>query len=231
MTDAIEIQCKRCGVCCEKGGPSLHLADQLLVEDGRIPACCLFTIRQGEMVRDNVKGILAPLSQEIIKIKGRADRWSCLFHDKANRGCGIYDHRPLECRALNCRDTRRIEAVYQTARLTRQDLLSGMEGLWQLIQDHEQRCSYPGLRVRVGEGSQAGRLKQEKAILEILRFDAQIRELAVEKGGVNADILDFLFGRPMTGIINMFDIELVKKNGTYGVAPAPTFFRNQNQST
>lgn len=194
------------------------------MDDGRIPARCLFTIRQGELVRDNVKGLLVPLSQEIIKIKGCADRWTCLFHDKTNQGCGIYDYRPLECRALNCRDTRRIEAVYQTARLTRQDLLSGMDGLWQLIQDHEQRCSYMGLREHVGEGSQEGRLKQEKAILEILRFDAQIRELAVEKAGVKADLLDFLFGRPLTDTINMFDIELVKKNGAYGLAPVPAFF-------
>jgi Fe-S-cluster containining protein len=218
-------QCQRCGTCCEKGGPSLHREDQPLVDDGCIPARCLFTIRRGELVRDNVKGTLAPLSAEIIKIKGHAGKWTCLFYDQATRRCGIYDHRPLECRALNCRDTHRIEAVYETARLTRQDLLSGINGLWELIQDHEQRCSYAGLYARVGEGTCQGRLKQEKAILEILRFDTHLRQLAVEKGGLDSRMLDFIFGRPLADTIEMVDIQLVKKNGTYRLALSPAFSR------
>ncbi len=179
-----------------------------MIDDGRIPARCLYTIRRGERVRDNVKGALVPLSEEIIKIKGCADRWTCLFYDPATRGCGIYDDRPLECRVLNCRDTRRIEAVYDTTRLTRQDLLSGINGIWELIEDHEQRCSYEGLHARVGEGTREGRLKQEKAILEILRFDAHVRQLAVEKGGIDSRMLDFLFGRPLADTIKMFDIKI-----------------------
>ena len=201
-------QCKRCGTCCEKGGPSLHQEDRQMIDDGRIPARCLFTIRRGERVRDNVKGALVPLSEEIIKIKGCTDRWTCLFYEQATRGCGIYDHRPLECRALNCRDTRRIEAVYETTRLTRQDLLSGVNGLWDLIDDHEQRCGYEELYSRVGEGTHEGRLKQEKSILEILRFDAHVRQLAVEKGGIDSRMLDFLFGRPLADTIKMFDINI-----------------------
>lgn len=220
--------CRRCGTCCKKGGPSLHTEDQPLVDDGRIPARCLFTIRKGELVRDNVKGVLVPLAQEIIKIKGRADRWTCLFYDRETRRCGIYDHRPLECRTLNCRDTRQIEAVYQTARLTREDLLSGIGGLWELIQDHENRCSYKGLRARVEEGSYTGRLRQEKAILEILRFDAQVRELAVEEGGLDAGMLDFIFGRPLADTIIMFDIGLMKKDGVYGLVPASSRIQNEH---
>jgi Fe-S-cluster containining protein len=208
MRDRNINQCKRCGTCCEKGGPSLHQEDRQMIDDGRIPARCLFTIRRGERVRDNVKGALVPLSEEVIKIKGCAGGWTCLFYDPATRGCGIYDHRPLECRALNCRDTRRIEAVYETTRLTRQDLLSGVNGLWELIEDHEQRCSYEGLHARVGEGTHEGRLKQEKAIQEILRFDAHVRQLAVEKGGIDSRMLDFLFGRPLADTIKMFDINI-----------------------
>ena len=109
---------------------------------------------------------------------------------------------------LNCRDTRRIEAVYETTRLTRQDLLSGVNGLWELIEDHEQRCSYEGLHARVGEGTREGRLKQERAIQEILRFDAHVRQLAVEKGGIDSRMLDFLFGRPLADTIKMFDINI-----------------------
>jgi Fe-S-cluster containining protein len=204
--------CKRCGTCCEKGGPSLHWEDRPMIDDGRIPARCLFTIRRGERVHDNVKGTLVSLSEEIIKIKGCADRWTCLFYGQATRACGIYDHRPLECRTLSCWDTRRIEAVYENSRLARQDLLSGVSGLWELIEDHEERCSYEGLHARVKAGTHEGRLKQEKEILEILRFDAHVRRLTVEKGGIDSRMLDFIFGRPLADTIKMFDIKLTDSN-------------------
>ena len=70
MKDNTSNLCQRCGVCCEKGGPSLHIKDRRLVDSGRIPARCLFTIRQGELARDNVKGTLEPMAAELIKIKG-----------------------------------------------------------------------------------------------------------------------------------------------------------------
>ena len=225
--EATSNPCLRCGTCCEKGGPSLHLADRSLVDDGQIPARCLITLRRGELVRDNVKGTLAPLSEEIIKIKGLAGRWTCRFYDQASRGCRIYDHRPLECRALNCQDTRRIEEIYQATRLTRKDLLSDMNGLWELIEDHEQRCSYAGLRARVEAGTHEGRLIQEEAILEILRLDVHVRQLAVEKGQLDSRMLDFIFGRPLADTIQQFAIGLVKSKGQFALALDPAFSRKQ----
>lgn len=210
--------CRRCGTCCEKGGPSLHRDDRSLVDDGHIPAHCLFTIRRGELVRDNIKGTLTALSEEIIKIKGISDRWSCVLYDRATCGCGIYDHRPMECRALNCRDTRRIERIYQTARLTRKDLLSDIQGLWELVQDHEQRCSYASLQALVEKRTHGDGMKHEEAILETLRFDAHIRELTVKRAGMAARMLDFIFGRPLAATIKMFDLRLVKNGETYGLA-------------
>lgn len=223
MKTDVDNSCRRCGTCCEKGGPSLHLEDRPLVDAGRIPARCLFTIRRGELARDNVRGTLAPLSEELIKIRGRAGRWTCLFYDNKNRGCSIYDHRPLECRALNCRDTRRIERVYETARLTRRELLSGIDGLWELIEDHEQRCSYAALKLLVDQGAKDGRLTQEKAILKIIRYDIHLRRLTTQKGGVDPEMMDFLFGRPLTDTIGMFHIELVKQGGAHGLVPGPLF--------
>ncbi len=219
--------CQRCGQCCEKGGPSLHREDRSLVDEGWIPARCLFTIRRGELARDNVKGTLAPLAEEIIKIKGQAGKWTCRYYNAGLPGCGIYAHRPIECRVLNCRDTRRIEAVYASDRLTRQDLLSGIGGLWELVEDHERRCSYQRLKALVGGGTEGRRIKQEKAILEILGYDAHVRQLAVEKGGLDPRMLDFIFGRCLADTVKMFDIRLVKQKGGYGLALAPGFSRNQ----
>jgi len=213
------MNCKRCGTCCEKGGPGLHQEDRILVDGGRIPARCLFTLRRGELARDNVKGTLAPLTREIIKIKGQAGRWACLFYDQETRECAIYEHRPLECRVLNCRDTRRIQNVYETDRLTRRDLLSTVRGLWELIQDHEAHCSYAKLHALVGEGTNGGRIIQDKTILEILRFDAHVRQLTMQKGGMDGQMLDFIFGRPLADTIKMFDVVLIKDGGTYRLVP------------
>jgi Fe-S-cluster containining protein len=210
-------KCRRCGTCCEKGGPCLHHEDRLQVDSGQIPGACLVTFRRGELAWDNVRGELAPLSQEIVKIKGQAGRWSCTFYEIATRGCGIYAYRPLECRVLNCRDTRRIEAVYATGRLTRQDLLSGIQGLWELVQDHERRCSYECLDAWVREGARQGRPKKESALLETLRFDAHVRQLVVEKGGLDARMLDFVFGRPLADTVKMFNLRLVQPDGKYGL--------------
>lgn len=219
MTNDSANQCQRCGTCCEKGGPGLHQEDRDLVERGRIPLRCLFTLRRGELARDNVKGSLVPLPEEIIKIKGHAGSWACLFYDADNRGCGIYSHRPLECRVLNCRDTRRIEQVYDTARLTRRDLLSGVDGLWDLVEDHERRCSYDGLTSLVAEGRCEGRLNREDALLEIIRYDAHVRQLTTEKGRMDEHMLDFIFGRPLVETIRMYDLELKKQDGDYRLVP------------
>jgi Fe-S-cluster containining protein len=161
----VKAQCQRCGTCCKKGGPGLHKEDLVLVESGRIPGRALFTIRTGELVRDNVKGILSPLEEEMIKIKGTSGRWTCIFYDESSKGCGIYEDRPLECRALNCRDTSEIEKVYSRSRLTRKDLLSKVAGLWDLIEEHEERCSYAKIKLLVDEGGANGLLKRKAIFL------------------------------------------------------------------
>ena len=222
MNDRESNACRRCGVCCEKGGPGLHRADRALVEAGHLPGRYLFTLRRGELARDNVADALAPLQAEIIKIKGRRPAWTCRFYDAARRGCEIYTHRPLECRVLDCRDTRRIEAVYDVDRLTRRDLLSGIPGLWDLIEDHERRCAYAELTRLAGEGERDGCLRQSEAILEILGFDAHVRRLAVEKGKLDADMLEFIFGRRLTETIGMYGIRPVRRNGACVLAFGPT---------
>jgi hypothetical protein len=118
---------------------------------------------------------------------------------------------------LNCRDTRQIEKVYASDRLTREDVLGSIRGLWELIDDHEQRCSYAGIKAWVDEGICGQRLKREDAILEALRFDAHIRLLTVERAGMKARMLDFIYGRPLADTIKMFGTRLVKRNGVYGL--------------
>jgi len=144
-------ECKRCGTCCKKGGPCFHIEDKKLIEKGVIPIKYLYTIREGELAYDNIKGCLVPVTSDLIKIKGQNDSWECVFFNENENSCKIYDKRPVECRVLKCWDTREIELIYSENRLTRKDLVYKVEGLWDLIEEHQSRCSYDKIKHFVKE--------------------------------------------------------------------------------
>lgn len=200
--------CIRCGTCCEKGGPAFHQADRLLIESGTIPAKHLFTIRQGELAYDNVRGCLVPVASDIIKIKGKPDTWTCVYFEEAEKACAIYDDRPLECRALKCWDTRELEKIYAGRRLTRQDLVSKIEGLWDLIKEHQIRCNYEKIQNLIRELKTGSSTQTRRKLGEIIRYDTEIRRLVVADGGVDPEMLDFLFGRPLSATLQNLGIEV-----------------------
>ena len=209
-------ECRRCGTCCEKGGPALHEEDRELVESGQIPLADLYTIRKGELARDNVHGTLQPLAAEIIKIKslqGGTRPTTCRYYDDPDNACRIYSHRPLECRALQCWDTREIERIYSVGRLRRKDLIGKVEGLWDLIADHDKRCDYETIgRLTLQLKSDGSRADAEK-ILEIIQYDTELRRLVVDRGSQDPEMLDFLFGRPLKRTVGQFGIRLEREKG------------------
>ncbi len=188
----------------------MHLEDKELVDSGKIPLKDLLTFRQGEPVFDNVTNNIAPAVTDIIKIKGMHERTAiCAFYDYASKGCFIYTHRPVECKALQCWDTREIESVYATRRLTRRHLLSGINGLWELVEDHQQRCDYAYIaeladRIRQQRRDEAA----EKELLELVRFDQHLRDVTLERGNMDPEMLEFLFGRPLSFTIELFQLRM-----------------------
>jgi Fe-S-cluster containining protein len=201
-------ECTRCGTCCEKGGPCFHEEDRMLIEKGTIPAKYLYTLRKGELARDNVKDCLKPVESDIIKIKGKKGSWTCLFFDEVRRACTIYDDRPLECRALKCWDTRRLEQIYANTRLTRNDLLSNVKGLWDLIKDHQVRCDYKKLEPLIKDLAGSKKNHARRKLLEIIHYDAEIRNLVVARGGMDTEMLDFLFGRPLNRTLENYGVQI-----------------------
>mgnify|MGYP005844073831 CR=1 FL=1 len=191
-----QTQCRRCGTCCRKGGPALHRADRSLVEGGAIPLKHLYTLRKGELAWENVRGGVVPLAAEIIKIKEADGKTACRFFDDAEKGCAIYGNRPLECRALKCWNTREIERIYRRDRLSRQDLLKTVPGLWDLVTSHETECSPE--RVRVLNDRDAG---DRRALARITAYDREMRRLVTERSGLDPELLDFLLGRPLSRVI------------------------------
>ena len=202
--------CVRCGTCCKKGGPTLHVEDKKQIETGEIPVKFLFTIRKHEPAFDNIQNLIAPAKTDLVKIKSKKGRFECVFYDPPNSECRIYKKRPVECRELKCWDTRKISFLYDKNRINRKTLLSGTNDLWNLIQDHQQRCSYKKIaeladQVKCNKGDRKGALEQ---LNEMIRYDYNLRHLIIEKNLRVSEMLDFLFGRPLSETMQLFGLKI-----------------------
>jgi Fe-S-cluster containining protein len=219
MTEAADTSaCRRCGTCCRKGGPALHRADRGIIETGAIQLKQLFTIRQGEPAWDNVAGGVLPAPGDIIKVKSLPGRRTCAFYGERAAACKIYARRPVECRALDCNDTREIEAIYRKDRLTRKDLLQSVPGLWELVEDHQQRCSWERVLPLAAEVRRSGQRETVEELLYLVRYDLHLRDLVVENGGTDADLLDFLFGTPLISVLKGLGVRIRQSAGRLVVA-------------
>ncbi len=214
-----QTHCRRCGTCCRKGGPGLHLEDRKLVDSGKIPLKDLITFRQGEPVYDNVTDSIAPAVTDIIKIKSSdGSNSDCVCYDKDRNGCSIYDDRPSECAALQCWDTSEIEGMYNIRRLTRRHLLANVKGLWDLVTHHQERCDYghvAELADRIRQHREAE--EAEKVLLEMIRFDQHLREVTLERVKMDPCMLYFLFGRPLSFTIKLFKLKITKNEAGYRI--------------
>ena len=212
MTPSTAItHCRRCGTCCRQGGPALHLEDRELVASGKIPLQDLFTIRRGEPAYDNVAGTIAPAVTDIIKLKGASPGSDvCCFYESGGKGCGIYDDRPAECRVLECWDTRRIEELYRCRRLERRHLLAKAAGIREIVQEHQQHCDYGEVADLADRLKQTSSKEPHNKLLELIRYDESLRQVTLERAGLNPELLPFLFGRPLSFTIRMFKLKLSK---------------------
>ncbi len=217
----LQKKCLRCGICCKKGGPSFHVDDKFLIENGKIPAKYLYTIRKGERVFDNIKGVFIKTTRDIIKIKGGNGTWACCFYNPKIKGCKIYDIRPEECRILKCWDTREIEKFYDQNRLVRKDLLKNAHGLWDIISDHQKKCDYMIIEDLTASLSGSEKEKSFKRLREIIQYDMEIRCLVKEQLKTGDDITEFLFGRPLVETIDTFGIRIKKKQGKFIIGLEP----------
>jgi len=197
MKNPDRTHCIQCGTCCGKGGPALHKQDAHLIKSGKILCKSLVTIREGEPAFDNVRNQVVLSVSDIIKIKSKNNSRSCIFLDEEKAACGIYDNRPIECKALQCWDTTAIEKLYDRNRITRKDLLFETKDIWDLIIDHQNRCSYDRIRQLLDNGKERDKSETEEELRFLVRYDAHLRSLLSEKGGMDPDMMDFFFGQTL----------------------------------
>ncbi|MBU1170433.1 MAG: YkgJ family cysteine cluster protein [Proteobacteria bacterium] len=206
--------CDRCSSCCVGGGPILRFADAHLIRTGKIPSANLYTIRKGEFLFDRDKMAMVPVTTDLIKINVTKKTMECIYLKDRNQ-CEIYTTRPTECRAFKCWDTTEIEMKYSEDPLQREDLLGDVDGLWDLISDHQGRCSYAKMKELTEKlsGDTDGTVLVE--INEMIAYDNSLRETLVEKAKVDKAMLPFLLGRPFMETIAMFNMKIEEKNGCY----------------
>lgn len=204
-------ECIRCGECCKRGGPALHEADFQRVSSGDIPLSALYTIRPGERAYDNIGGGLCQVDQDIVKIKSRGDSPACLFYDDSEKACLIYEKRPLECRLQACWDNSALEKAYASRRLSRRMILQNADWLMEMIDAYEEKCHFRIIHDLV-DRREAGVEGAADALTEVVNYDAYFRDIAVNKGRVPREILDFLFGRPLADVLKQqFGVKVVRR--------------------
>jgi Fe-S-cluster containining protein len=202
-------ECKQCGTCCRKGGPALHSQDlQLLNSENGIDLTDIVTLRKGEMAYDQPEGAVVPLKSEILKIKGTGNEWVCKFLAPSTQACRIYKNRPLECQVLFCGDPEPLLKIYDKERITRKDVLPEGHPVFEIIEEHDQKCSphkLAELAKNILENWEDS-AELQVDLLEMLVYDKSIRDLLVEKSGLPADSMDFFFGRSLNRVVSGFGI-------------------------
>jgi hypothetical protein len=170
----------------------------------------LFTIRRGEPAWDQIQGKVIQADSDIIKIKGKSGFRNCLYFDETRKACLIYEHRPLECRVLSCRDTLPIERTYRLNRLSRKELLQSKTGIWELIESHSIEVDYDDVLRLIQDKTIESDKKLQQALSGIIEYDTAIRELVEKKLHPGVNLSDFLFGRPLKDTLTGFGLKLLE---------------------
>ena len=210
--------CIKCGECCSKGSPTLTLDDVSLLRKGKIGPNDVFTIRTGEVVSDNRVESTLKNQQERIKIRETADDKTCIFYQKWNRECSIYDDRPAQCMLQECWDPKP-EAFSDLSPLTRYDLLQDTGDIWQIIQRHDERCSHEDFSREISRlGATKGQTVEK--MLDLLSFDHHVREFVTQELGIDGQALELLFGRPLSDSLHYYGLEIEEQSdGTFILRP------------
>jgi Fe-S-cluster containining protein len=211
--------CVRCGTCCTKGSPTLLKEDLELLRDTTLKPEHLMTVRKGEKAYSSRTDKLASTATELIKIREKPDSRTCLFFDPWAKQCAIYDSRPTQCRKQECWNPDAAQDSDAEIPLAREELLQATGSLWDVIQQHEERCSHADLnramaRLEATEGATIDDL------LELLRFDHHVRWFMTEKLNLDPAAMDFFFGRSLTEIIRSYGLKVEQQgDGSFLVTP------------
>ncbi|MBF0469297.1 MAG: YkgJ family cysteine cluster protein [Desulfamplus sp.] len=195
-------ECKRCGTCCENGGPALHGQDLPLIEKGLLSIEYLITIRKGELAHDPVTDTIKPVKNEFLKIKGTKGSWACAFYDKNKKGCARYDNRPISCGVLKCWDTKESLGLAGKDLVSRLDIVKENSPMRERMITHELLCPLPDMNAILRTVSRPSR-KTVKKLELISNKDITYRMKAVDEFNLSVEQELFYFGRPVFELLSV----------------------------
>ena len=193
--------CLKCGTCCRKDGAVLHLEDLELIRKKILTPENMILLRRGEPAMDNILGRPVLLENELIKIRGKSPgSWTCILHDSKTNLCLIHDNRPLQCRTLECWNTKEITELYNQNTLSRKDMFASGSALEEITLMHEEYCPVDSitelLSIEIRSPGKAG-----QKISRMISFDRRFRKSFQEKTGSDEKCLDYYFGRSIHELI------------------------------
>jgi Fe-S-cluster containining protein len=195
--------CLRCGECCQKGSPTLYIDDLGILRRGIIKRTELITLRCREIGFSNVTSDLVLLTEERVKVEEKPGSRHCLFFNPDDRGCRIYDDRPLQCRVMECWNPDKYQSLESHRFLSRKELLSPDDPLIPLIEAHEKRCALSQLQEALSRINRGDISAQEDA-LDIIFYDQHLRRVLEDQKGIGPENQVFLFGRPLSDLVATF---------------------------
>lgn len=207
-----QTECRRCGTCCGKGGPALHLEDAGLIRNGSLPVKRLITIRKGELVLKPHEDEPQTAACELVKICGTGSEWQCFFFDEEQKGCLIYEDRPVACRLLQCWDTEAVEDLVEKDTLSRLDLVGEKEPIRKMIETQEQLCPCPDL-ASLRRAIAAGETIDLQTLQRMVNEDIRIRTEAVQKLKISLAEELFYFGRPLFQLLQQIGVKVKEEDG------------------
>jgi Fe-S-cluster containining protein len=205
LTSHAMTDCIRCGTCCRNGGPVLHREDMDTLRNHHAEYAHLMTIRKGELTHNPVSNRLEHACEEMVKVAGKEDSWSCYFYREEDNSCGIYDHRFLECRLLKCWQPAEVIGIIGQRTICRSDIINHNDPVMDVIAMHERECSLQELQLLIDEASFGkGKAKALKKLSGLVQRDEAIRSYAFSDLRLRRDYELFIFGRPLTNILKDF---------------------------
>jgi Fe-S-cluster containining protein len=190
--------CRRCGSCCQQGGPALHGGDLALIRSGRLRLDHLVTVNLGELAFQPLAMTATTVVNEFLKIQGRDGTWCCTFYDETSRGCQRYEHRPLACGLLDCTDTGPLLDITGQDLLTRFDCMDHNDPILAVVLNHQQQKNCPDIQIISDDCAQVyGRTELLAGLLEDVNLDLAFRSRTANAFHLSVALELFYFGRPL----------------------------------
>jgi Fe-S-cluster containining protein len=195
-------RCIRCGTCCKKGGPVLHHEDKKILRNHHAAYEHLITIRKGGLTYNPLNETVEEAYQEMVKVAGKGDTWSCCFYREEDSSCMIYEHRFLECRLLKCWEPAEIMRIIGQHTIRRSDIINHDDPVLSIIEKHEQECSLLEVQPLINEASFGkDSSKALQRLSELVQKDMALRSYALSDLGLKPEYELFIFGRPLMKIL------------------------------